>query len=417
VIRSIRDAEIIAVGSELLTAFRLDTNSLFLAGRLDDAGIELRGKTVVGDHRADLAARLRDALARVDLVITTGGLGPTEDDLTREVAAEVIGLPLDEDAAVLARLRDRFAQRGVPMPDINRRQAQVPRGATLLFNPHGTAPGLLIHTRGRLLVCLPGPARELKPMFDASLMPELLAHAAGRRLRRRVVMVTGLAESQVEERVGPLDAALQALVLPVHRTILATPGQVEIHLSATGDDVSAVDATLASAADDVARAIGRAVFSTEGEDLEVVVGRLLRRRGWRLAAAESCTGGLLLGRLTNVPGSSAWIAGGVVAYANDVKISSLGTEPALLDAHGAVSEPVARAMARGARDRLAADVGVAVTGIAGPGGGSEAKPVGTVVIAASAADDEVKTFRFAGDRAMIRSLSVAAALDMVRRRL
>lgn len=414
----LRTAEIIAVGSELLTPHRIDTNSLHLTARLNDAGIDVRRKTVVGDHRADLARALRDALDRVDLVVTTGGLGPTDDDVTREVVADVLALPLDEDTRLLEQLRARFLRRGIDMPEINRRQAQVPRGATVMPNPNGTAPGLLIEAGARLVVCLPGPARELKPIVEAHLMPVLLPRGGGVARRRRVITLAGQAESRVEELVRPLDESFRQGPVVVDRTILASPGVIEIHLMAAGVDADLIDRTLDTAAQAVAGRLGRAVVSTTGESLEVVVGRRLQARGWKMAAAESCTGGLLLGRMTDVAGSSAWVAGGVVAYANAVKVEQLGVDAALIDAHGAVSEPVALAMARGARARLAAEVGVAITGIAGPGGGSEAKPVGTVFIATSfatgAEPDRVRACAFPGDREMVRAFSVAAALDQLR---
>jgi nicotinamide-nucleotide amidase len=416
--RPIRTAEVIAVGSELLTPRRLDTNSLFLTAQLDELGIAVRGKVVVGDDRDDLRMRLAHALERADLVVTTGGLGPTDDDLTREAVASALDRRLEEDPALVEGLRARFARRGRAMPEINRRQAQVPERAMVLPNLNGSAPALWIETDdGRLVICLPGPARELQPIVEREVLPRLRPRASGHARQRRVVMVTGRSESEVEELVRPLDAALAAGAVPIARGILASPGLIEIHVSASGADDVAVGAALERAAGEIAARIGAAVVSLTGQSLETVVGEALRARRWRLAAAESCTGGLLMGRLTDVPGSSAWLTGGIVAYADEVKVRELGVPEAWLAAHGAVSEPVAEAMARGVRERLAADVGVAVTGIAGPGGGSDAKPVGTVVIAVSAAGERVRTFVFPGDRSMVRAFSVAAALDMVRREI
>lgn len=411
----VRTAEIIAVGSELLTAHRLDTNSLFLTGRLNDLGIDVRAKAVVGDEREDLASVLEDALRRVDLVVTTGGLGPTEDDLTREVVAALFDLPLEENADVVAAIRARFGRRGFAMPERNRRQALVPRGAAVLTNVNGTAPGLWIEARDRIVVLLPGPPRELQAIFDRHVAPRLEELAYGRRLRRRVIKITGRAESQVDEVAQPIYSPLAEGTSPIQTTILATPGQIELHLSARGTDIAALDAALESGVVRLAEALAPAVFSIDGRSLEVVIGDLLRSRGWTIAVAESCTAGLVLGRLTEVPGSSAWVRGGVVAYANDVKTTQLGVPEATLAAHGAVSEPVAQAMAEGVRTRLGADIGLAVTGIAGPDGGTEAKPVGTVVIAASGAVEAVRTFRFLGDRQMVRLQSVAAALDILRK--
>ncbi len=415
--RPLARAEIIAVGSELLTPFRIDSNSLFLTRRLNDAGLVVRAKSIVGDDRAALAAIVRAALDRADLVITTGGLGPTDDDVTREVIAGVLGLPLEENAGVLAGIRARFDRRKVPMPEINRRQALVPRGARVLDNPNGTAPGLWIDTGTRTVVLLPGPPRELEPMFEAGVAPHLVSPGTGRHLRRRVLKITGRSESQVEEVAQPIYSKWVGIDEPIDTTILASPGLIELHLQAAGPDAELLERRLAAAAAALAEALGAVVFSDDGRSLEAVVGDLLRSRGWRLAVAESCTGGLVLGRLTDVPGSSAWVAGGVVAYANDVKTAVLGVPAELIAAHGAVSEPVAVAMADGVRARLAAEIAVSVTGIAGPGGGSAEKPVGTVVVAVSGPASDVRTFAFTGDREMVRRHSSAAALEMVRRTL
>jgi nicotinamide-nucleotide amidase len=411
---ALRTAEIIAVGSELLTPFRIDTDSLFLTRRLNDAGLVVRAKAVVGDDRTALAAILRAALDRSDVVITTGGLGPTEDDVTRDVVADLLGRRLVEDQAVLAAIRARFDRRGVSMPEINRRQALVPEGARVLRNVNGTAPGLWIEIGARVVVLLPGPPRELEPMFEAEIAPALAASEPARRLHRRVLKITGRSESQVEEVAQPIYSSFAGGDIPVETTILAAPGQIELHLQAVGSDATALDRRLEQAADSLARALAPYVFSVDGRALEAVVGEALRARGWRIAVAESCTGGLVLGRLTDVPGSSAWVAGGVVAYANDVKRAALGVPAEIIEAHGAVSEPVALAMAEGVRARLAADIGVSVTGIAGPGGGSPAKPVGTVVIAVATTSSMVRRFAFTGDRELIRRHSTAAALDMVR---
>ncbi|HWB16162.1 MAG TPA: competence/damage-inducible protein A [Vicinamibacterales bacterium] len=413
----LRSAEIIAVGSELLTPHRTDTDSLFLTSRLNDAGIVVRRKVVVGDSREDLADAVASALSRADLVITTGGLGPTDDDLTREAVADVLGLQLDEDPSIVASIAARFARRGSVMPEINRRQALVPRGATVFPNPVGTAPGLLIQTGERLVVLFPGPPRELTAMFDAHFAPRLAALAGSRRLQRRVIKIIGRAESEVDAVASPIYTPLASGPLPVETTILASAGQIELHLSAAGDDDAAVAVRLDAGVIALAEALAPFVFSTDGRSLEAVVGSLLDARGWRVALAESCTGGLLAGRLTDVPGSSGWVVGGVVAYANDVKVAELGVPAATIDTNGAVSEPVARAMAEGARDRLHANVGIGITGIAGPDGGTPEKPVGTVVIAVAATETLVRTFRFSGDRELVRRHSTSTALDMLRRLL
>jgi nicotinamide-nucleotide amidase len=413
---TLETAEIIAVGSELLTPHRIDTNSLFLTGRLNDVGIVVRGKSVVGDNRGDLAARLRDALSRVDLVITTGGLGPTDDDLTRDVVAEVLERPMRVDSGIIDAIEARFLRRGLRMPAINRRQGNVPDGATVLANANGTAPGLLLEANGRLLVLLPGPPREMQPMFDASIAPILGVRTAGSRLHRRVLKVTGRSESQVEEIANPIYTRLGNEDVRVETTILATPGQIELHLASAGRDHAAIDRVLDDGIGQLASALGDPVFSDDGRTMEAVVGDALQRRGWRIATAESCTGGMLAGRLTDVPGSSAYVLGGIVAYSNSVKVRDLGVPASLLEAHGAVSEEVARMMATHVRERFAADVGVSVTGIAGPAGGTPSKPVGTVWIAVATSTGVVaRQFQFPGDRDAIRRHSTAAALDMVRR--
>lgn len=411
---SIEAAEILAVGTELVALERIDTNSVYLAGQLAALGITVRAKAVVCDDRRDVSALLGAALARVPLVITTGGLGPTDDDLTREVAAELLGRELREDAGVLKEIAARFERRGVSMPSINRRQAMVPDGAIVLGNPHGSAPGLLFDVDGRLLVLLPGPPREMQPMFETHVRPRLEALAAGRRVRRRVLKVTGRSESQVEEVAFPIYSQAVPDGIEVTTTILASPGQIELQLAAAGTDAPALDALLAQRVAALEGALGSSVFSIDGRSLEEVVGQLLAGRGLRIAVGESCTGGLVTGRLTDVPGSSAWVIGGIIAYDNAVKVAKLGVDPGLIARHGAVSEEVARAMAAGVRDRLGADIGVGVTGIAGPGGGTEEKPVGTVAIAVSFRDVVSRVFRFPGERDVVRRFATAAALDMVR---
>jgi nicotinamide-nucleotide amidase len=410
-------AEILAIGSELLTPFRIDTNSLFLTGRLNDLGIEVVAKSVVADRPEALQAALRLAVSRADYVVTTGGLGPTDDDLTRDAVLAVAGVSSTEDPAVVEAIAARFAVRGLQMPEINRRQAQVPTGATVLDNPFGTAPGLWLPVDRSVIVALPGPPRELKPMWETHVSPKVAARTGTRGLRRRTIKIAGRGESHVDEVAAPIYGRWRTSSPPIDTSILASPGQVELHLSAHGDDLDALDRVLDEAVGELAGAIGSPVFSVDGRDLEEAVGDLLRERGATVAVAESCTGGLVLGRLTNVPGSSAWVTGGVVAYDNAVKVHQLGVPGPLLDAHGAVSEPVATAMASGVRERLHASVGVGITGIAGPAGGSEAKPVGTVVIAVAGPQERasVRTFRFPGDRVMVRQLAVQAALDMLRR--
>lgn len=409
-------AAVIAVGSELLTPFRTDTNSLAITARLDAAGIRLKYKAVAGDSIADIARAIGEAAARADLVIISGGLGPTADDLTRDALAAFAGVRLREDPAIVATLEARFAARGIPMPPINRRQAQVPEGARALANALGSAPGLLLERPGITIAALPGPPRELIPMLDALLASSLAARSAGTPLIGRVLKISGRAESAVDEIAAPIYLPFEKHSPPVETTILAKPGLVELHVSCRTADSEAGMRAIDDLADRLESALAPACFTREGRSLEETVGALLSSRGLWMAAAESCTGGLVAARMTDVAGSSAYFRGGVVAYDNEIKTSAIGVPAELIREHGAVSEPVARAMADGARDRLRAGVAVAITGIAGPGGGSETKPVGTVVIAATGLGREcVRTFRFIGDRALVREQSVQAALDAVRR--
>ncbi|MGQ0734619.1 MAG: competence/damage-inducible protein A, partial [Acidobacteriota bacterium] len=411
----IRRAAILAVGSELLTSSRVDTNSLFITSLLNEIGIDVLFKVVVGDDRAELGIQFTQALARVDLVVLTGGLGPTQDDVTREVVAEHLGLRLEEDTAITDTIRRRFEARGWRMPEINRRQAMVPAGAVVLPNPNGTAPGLWIPVEPKAVALVPGPPREMKPMMERLASEHLRRRVGEVRLLRRVIKIAGRSESRVEELTQPVYAAWAARDPAIDTTILAAPGQIELHLSARGS----VEARLADALDaavaEIERVLPHDVFSTDGRTLEEVVGDLLRHRGWRIAVAESCTGGLATSRLTDVPGSSAYVERGIVAYSNDAKVEWLGVPTELLASFGAVSEPVAAAMARGIRERALVDVGIGITGIAGPSGGTELKPVGTVCIAVSAAEEAVRTFRFPGNRELVKTFAAFTALDMVRR--
>ena len=414
--RPLSSAEIIAVGSELLTASRLDTNSLAITERLRALGIALRSKTVVGDRRDDLAGIVRAALTRVDLVVLSGGLGPTDDDLTRDVVAAVLERPLVEDAGITATLRQRFADRGLTMPEINRRQAMVPAGAEVLPNPHGTAPGLYMTVADRVVVLLPGPPRELIPMLDGPVEQRLRVRTAGSRLYTRTVKIFGRGESHTEEVVRPFYPVWATRPLPIEVTILAARGAIDLLLTVTSSSERAAADALAAAVAEAVSVLGDDVSSDDGEVIEVVLGHLLLERGWKIAVAESCTAGLVMKRLTDVPGSSAYVEGGVVAYSNAVKHAQLGVPESLVSSHGAVSEPVAQAMAAGIRTLMDVEVGVAVTGIAGPSGGSDEKPVGTVVLAVDTpAGAVVRTKRYFGGRDLVRDISSHGALDMVRR--
>jgi nicotinamide-nucleotide amidase len=406
---------VIAVGSEMLTPFRVDTNSLSITERLNEIGCEVRLKVVVGDRPADLAAVLRAALEWADVIVTTGGLGPTEDDVTRDAVAAVLQRPLEEEAAIVARIRERFSRRGLAMPEINRRQAMVPRGATPLDNAHGTAPGLYLEHGPTAVVLLPGPAREMAPMFDAVVRARLAPRGGGAGVFRRVLKIVGRTESDVDACVQPIYSRWISQAVPIETTILAVMGQIELHLTARAGSRAGAGAALDPAVDALQAALGESVYSVDGSTLEEVVGRLLRARGLKIAVAESCTGGLLGSRLTDVPGSSAYVERGAVCYSNRAKTDWLGVPEHLIAEHGAVSEPVAAAMAAGVRAQASSEVGIGVTGIAGPGGGTAEKPVGTVAIAVLVEEDEQsRTFRFVGGRDLVKHQASQAALNMLR---
>ena len=415
---ALRRAAIIAVGSEMLTPLRIDTNSLFITEQLNSLGIELAFKTIVGDDRVELARAFKGALERVDLVILTGGLGPTDDDVTRNVVADVLQRALHEEPEITEAIRQRFARRGSAMPEINRRQAMVPDGAEVLPNANGTAPGLWIELPNAAVALLPGPPRELKPLMTQLAEGKLRAHSAQEILGRRVIRIAGRTESYTDQALQPLYAEWARAKVPVAATILAVLGQIELHLSARSSDRRVVEEALEQATSQVCTVLGKDVFSTDGRALEEVVGSLLVERGWRISVAESCSGGLLSSRLTDVPGSSRYVDRGVVAYSNEAKTELLDVPASLIATHGAVSEPVAVAMATGIRTRSGSHVGIGVTGIAGPGGGTPEKPVGTVAVAVATLDDsQVRTARYMGDREHIKFQASQAALDMVRRML
>jgi nicotinamide-nucleotide amidase len=409
-------AAILAVGSELLTPLRIDTNSLYITEQLNLIGIEVVFKGVVGDDRAELATAVRTAMSRVDLLVISGGLGPTDDDVTRDVVAEVLGRTLRERETITERIRQRFASRGWKMPEINRRQAMVPDGGEVLDNPNGTAPGLWIEDEGRVVVLLPGPPRELKPMLRALVEGRLAQRAGASTLIRRVIRITGRTESHTDEALQPLYREWNSASVAIAATILASLGQIELHLSVRAGSRDAGELALDAAVAQVQKVLGLDAYSSDGRLLEQVVGDLLVDRRWRIGVAESCTGGLITSRLTDVAGSSRYVDRSVVSYSNEAKVELLDVPEALIVAHGAVSEPVALAMAEGIRARAQVDVGVGVTGIAGPGGGTPDKPVGMVCVAAVMHDaSRVRTVRFIGEREQIKFQASQAALDLVRR--
>jgi len=406
---------ILAVGSEMLTPFRVDTNSLFITERLNAIGYDVRLKAVVSDDVRELAQVIDAATAWADLIIVTGGLGPTADDVTRDAAAAVLAVPLDVDEAIVARLRERFAKRGMTMPDINRRQAMVPRGAAVLPNANGTAPGLWMERGRTAIALLPGPPREMKPMLEALVAERLASKSGGRGLFRRVLKITGRAESEVDAKAEPVYAKWTMQPIPISTTILAVLGQIELHLTADAASRDDAERALDAAVRELQDVLGPSVYSIDGRNLEVVVGDLLRERRMTIAVAESCTGGLLASRLTDVPGSSDYVERGVVCYSNRAKTELAGVPEAMIREHGAVSEPVALAMAEGIRASAATTIGAGITGIAGPGGGTADKPVGTVCVAVVVGgESRVRTFQFVGNREMVKFQSAQSALNMTR---
>jgi nicotinamide-nucleotide amidase len=412
------NCEIIAIGSELLTPYRTDTNSLFLTERLNKLGVQVAFKTIVGDRKQDLVAQVRIALSRADIVITMGGLGPTVDDLTREAVAEALGFKLKRDQAIVGALYARFAARRMTMTENNSRQADVIEGATILENPNGTAPGqyldIVYNEHRKLVMLLPGPPGEIKPLFDAECQPRLAAALPKRHIAARTLRAAMIGESIADSRVAPI----YTQYADVETTILAHMGDIQLHLICGKPTLEQAQARVDELAGRIEDELGDLVYSSQGEPLEQIVLYYLEMRGATLATAESCTGGMLAERLTGISGSSRSFLGGAVVYSNDLKSAFAGVPHRLIEEHGAVSRETAAALAEGIRLRTGATLGVAVTGIAGPTGGSEEKPVGLVYIAV---DDEKQTEvvekRFGGDRDRIRQWSTQQALDMVRRRL
>jgi len=405
-----RCAEIIAVGSELLSSERVDTNSLWLTEQLNRLGLEVIAKAVVGDDLGRLTEMIRTAVERTPLVIVTGGLGPTEDDLTRDAVALATGCPLALDAAVLEELTAKFARRGREMAPNNKRQAMVPEGAEVLPNPQGTAPGLYLARGDHQLVILPGPPRENRPMFAQEVVQRL--PLGEQRLARTVLHVSGLGESDMDALIAPLYKPLDNPTTG----ILFTPVDLEIHLTARGTSLEECERLNTELADRMAEKLGKNLYS-RGLSMEEVVGLELKRRGQTVATAESLTGGLIGERLTRVAGSSAYFLGALVTYSESAKEKLLGVPTALLREHSAVSAAVAEAMAAGARERTGADYGLAVTGYAGPGGGTEADPVGTFYVGlADAAGTTSKRFQVPGERELVRTRCSQAALDYLRRK-
>lgn len=408
------NAEVIAVGSELLTASKIDTNSLWLTDQLNSLGVEVVRKSVVGDDRALLSDAVGGSVRRVDIVIVTGGLGPTEDDVTRDAVADALGRGQVFSQDVCNTIAARFARMNRPMVEINKRQAFLIEGAEMLPNDRGTAPGQWIETDGRVVLLLPGPPRELKGMFEEQCLPRLTALLPPAVIRTRFYRVSCMPESDLDQLIAPVYTRYTNPAT----TILAAAGDLQIHLRARCSCTEEADALLNEVCPRIEELVGDRIYTSTGEPLEVVVGRLLRARGATVAVAESATGGMLAERLSSIPGSSEYFLGGFVTYTNDVKSALLGIDAQLLETETAVSEPVAKAMAEGARTRLGATYAVSVTGFAGPDGGDERNPVGTIYIGIAGPDDaRVYRLAFAGDRARNRQMSVVWALDLLRRTL
>lgn len=411
-------AEIIAVGSELLTPFRQDTNSLYLTEQLNALGVEVAFKTIVGDNLKHIVRVAKTALSRADIVMFSGGLGPTEDDLTREAIAETLGLQLRRDPQILEAIERRFTEHGWKMASNNVKQADVISGATVLPNANGTAPGQWISGRSdgkeKMIVLLPGPPHELKALFEGAVRERLRAKVPKQFLAARVLKITGLGESACDARVAPIYKRFT----DVDTTILVAPGEIQLHLRTVGASNQAADQRLDELVGLIEEELGDCVYSDNGDSLEQIVSYFLQMRNATLSVAESCTGGLVAERLTSISGSSRYFIGGAIVYSNELKVQLADVPAELIDVYGAVSEPVAKALAEGIRKKCGTTLGLGITGVAGPTGGTAEKPVGLVfhALASENGTDVVKR-NFPGDRARIRWFASQQALDMVRRKL
>jgi nicotinamide-nucleotide amidase len=402
----------------MLTPFRSDTNSLFLTEKLNDLGVEIVFKTIVGDDRQRLVSTAKHALSRSDLVIFMGGLGPTEDDLTREAVAEALNLALRRDADVLAALELRFAERKYAMTPNNQKQADIITSATVLPNPKGSAPGQWIagkyEGRDRIVILLPGPPHELQSMFVAECAERLRNKLPVRFLATRLLKVAMMGESACDARIAPI----YTQYTDVQTTILAGAGEIELHLRTSSPTLEEANKRIDALAGEIEDELDDSVFSTNGESLEQIAGYYLQMRGATVAVAESCTGGMVAERLTAVAGSSRYFVGGMVVYSNDLKTKLADVPAQLIEEYGAVSREVAAALAEGVRDRCNSTIGIGVTGVAGPTGGSAEKPVGLVFHAIADEDGtDVVERLFTGDRQRVRRFASQQALDMIRRKL
>ena len=402
----------------MLTPSRMDTNSLYLTEQLNLLGVEVIFKSIVGDDLRRLVAAAQHGLFRSDILIFSGGLGPTEDDLTREAVAEALGLKLHRDPEILARLEQRFADRGWKMSSNNTKQADVLEGATALPNPNGTAPGQWLSGefdgREHIIILLPGPPHEMKALFEAEVRERLRAKVPPAFLAVRTLKIAMLGESAVDARVAPIYKRYS----DVETTILAGAGEIELHFKTRAATQGAAQSRVDEVAGVVEDELDDAVYSRNGESLEQIVGYWLQMRSATLAVAESCTGGLLAERITSIGGSSRYFLGGAVVYSNALKTELAGVPAEMIERHGAVSREVAAALAEGIRYRCESTLGVGITGVAGPTGGTAEKPVGMVFHAvASSTGTEVIQRNFPGDRKRIRRFATTMALDMVRKNL
>jgi nicotinamide-nucleotide amidase len=412
------NAEIIAIGSEMLTPFRQDTNSLYLTSKLNELGVEVSFKCVVGDHAGHITRAASLALSRADIVILIGGLGPTEDDLTREAAAAALGVEVRRDSEVLELLAQRFAARNLKMAANNAKQADVLAGATVLPNPNGSAPGQWIagkcDGKERIIILLPGPPHELKPLFEQECMERLRSRLPEQHIAVREIKVALMSESHCDALVAPI----YQRYTDVQSTILAGAGEIQLHLKTSAASQAAAQARIDQLTAEIEEKLGDAVFSDNGDSLEQIVGYYLQMRNATLAVAESCTAGLLAERITSISGSSRYFLGGAVVYSNRLKTSFAGVQRELIAKYGAVSREVAGALAEGIRKRCGSTFGVGITGVAGPAGGTPEKPVGLVFHAlANAEGTEVIERKFPGDRKRIRWFASQQALDMIRRKV
>lgn len=407
-------AELIFTGTEVILGHILNTHAQYLGVKLSGMGIEIILNTTVGDSRELMLSVLRQALERSELIIITGGLGPTTDDLTAEVVADVLRVPLIQDQESLHAIKDIFQSRSMNMPQSNVKQTYFPQGSIILPNGNGTAPGALIERNNKIIILLPGPPHELKPMFEDSVVPLLSGKISSSEVvKYRIFKLTGISESAVQDLLKDLGGQGNPGI-----AYMAKPGEIQVRISARAADDEQAEGLLEELSGKIKLLLDKYIFALDEEILEEQVGKLLLENGLTLGTAESCTGGMIASRLTDIPGSSEYFKGGIVSYTNEVKNRVLGVGQEILNTFGAVSGETAGAMARGAREKTNADLGLSVTGVAGPGGGTAKKPRGLVYIALAAADKVIcREYHFAGSRAAVRQGSVNSALNLLRQYL